>query len=179
MRLEAVGYGAGGRELEGRANVLRLWAGERIADRAGVMTQIETNIDDLNPEVYAYVQEKLFAEGAADVWFTPIQMKKNRPAVLLSVLCPPEREEACVRVLLRETSTLGVRVSEVWRHEAARETLAFESSLGPAEVKVKRLPGEPPRVAPEYEACRRLAERTGLPLTEVYRIVQREAEERL
>lgn len=179
MRLEAVGYGAGARDIEGRANVLRLWAGERIADRAGVMTQIETNIDDLNPEVYAFVLEKLFAEGAADVWFTPIQMKKNRPAVLLSVLCPPEREEACVRVLLRETSTLGVRVSEVRRHEAARETLAFESSLGPAEVKVKRLPGEPPRVAPEYEACRRLADATGLPLTEVYRIVQREAEERL
>jgi uncharacterized protein (TIGR00299 family) protein len=179
MRLESVGYGAGARDIEGRPNVLRLWAGERIADRRGVMTQIETNIDDLNPEIYAYAQEKLFEAGAADVWFTPIQMKKNRPAVLLSVLCPPEREDACVRVLLRETSTLGVRVSEVRRHEAARETLAFESSLGPAEVKVKRLDGEPPRVAPEYESCRRLAEKSGLPLTEVYRIVQREAEGRL
>ncbi len=178
MRIESVGYGAGAREMEGRPNVLRLWVGER-GDRVGVMALIETNIDDLNPEVYAYVQERLFAAGAADVWFTPIQMKKNRPAVLLSVLCPLEREEACVRVLLRETSTLGVRVTEVRRHEAARETLAFESSLGPAEVKVKRLPGEPPRVAPEYESCRRLAEATGLPLTEVYRIVQREAEQRL
>ncbi len=178
MRIESVGYGAGAREVEGRPNVLRLWVGER-GDRVGVMALIETNIDDLNPEVYAYVQERLFAAGAADVWFTPIQMKKNRPAVLLSVLCPLEREEACVRVLLRETSTLGVRVTEVRRHEAARETLAFESSLGPAEVKVKRLPGEPPRVAPEYESCRRLAEATGLPLTEVYRIVQREAEQRL
>ncbi|HXF51191.1 MAG TPA: nickel pincer cofactor biosynthesis protein LarC [Dehalococcoidia bacterium] len=179
MRLERVGYGAGAREVEGRPNVLRLWVGERVDDRAGTMLQIETNIDDLNPEVYGYVQERLFAAGAADVWFTPIQMKKNRPAVLLAALCPPEREEACVRALLRETSTLGVRVSEVRRHEAARETMAFESSLGPAEVKVKRLPGEAPRVAPEYESCRRLAEATGLPLVEVYRIVQREAEERL
>lgn len=179
MRLEAVGYGAGGREIEGRPNVLRLWLGERIENRAATMVQIETNIDDLNPEVYGYVQERLFAAGAADVWFTPIQMKKNRPAVLLSVLCLRESEHGCVDILLRETSTLGVRVSEVRRHEAARETLAFESSLGPAEVKVKRLPGEPPRVAPEYEACRRLAKATGLPLTEVYRIVQREAEQRL
>lgn len=179
LRLERVGYGAGARELEGRPNVLRLWVGERIAERGGTMLQIETNIDDLNPELYAYVQERLFAAGAADVWFTPIQMKKNRPAVLLAALCPPEHEAACVGVLLRETSTLGVRVSEVRRHEAARETMAFESSLGPAEVKLKRLPGEPPRVSPEFESCRRLAEATGLPLVEVYRIVQREAEERL
>ena len=127
------------------------------------MLLVETNIDDMNPEIYGYVQEQLFAAGAADVWLQPVQMKKNRPGVMLSVLCDAEREDAIAYVLLRETSTLGVRVSPVSRHEAAREVLEFESSLGPAAVKVKRLPGEPPRVAPEYEACRRLAERHGPP----------------
>ncbi len=95
------------------------------------------------------------------------------------MLCSAEREEAITRVLLRETSTLGVRVSEVSRHEAQRESMEFESSLGPAAVKIKRLPGEPPRVAPEYEACRSIAEARGLPLAEVYRIIEREALERL
>ncbi len=178
MRVEAVGYGAGGRDPTGRANALRLWLGESV-DTAATMVQIDTNIDDMNPEVYGYVQELLFAAGAADVWFQPIQMKKNRPGALLSILCAPELEDACARILLRETSTLGVRVSEVRRHEAEREVMTFQSSLGEAQVKVKRLPGERPRVAPEYESCRRLAQASGLPLVEVYRIVQREAEERL
>ena len=111
------------------------------------MLLVETNIDDMNPELYEYVQQKLFAAGAADVWLQSVQMKKNRPGVLLSALCPPEREDAIAATLLRETSTLGVRVSAVRRHEAAREILEFESSLGPAAVKVKRLPGEAPRVA--------------------------------
>jgi hypothetical protein len=143
------------------------------------MLLIETNIDDMNPEIYGYVQERLFDAGAADVWFQPIQMKKNRPGVMLSVLCSAEREDAVAALLLRETSTLGVRVSAVSRHEAQRESFEFESSLGPAAVKVKRLPGEPPRIAPEYEACRRIAEARALPIAEVYRVVEREARERL
>jgi hypothetical protein len=102
-------------------------------------------------------------------------MKKNRPATLLSVLCPHDREEAVVGLLLRETSTLGVRISEVGRREARRENLEFESSLGPATVKVKRLEGDEAQVSPEYEACRRLALQHGLPLAEVYRIVTEEA----
>jgi len=177
MALRAVGYGAGARDLEGRPNVLRLWLGEALA-RPATMLLIETNIDDMSAELFGYAQERLFAAGAADVWFAPIQMKKNRPGVLLSTLCPVERESAVVEVLLRETSTLGVRVREVSRHEAARETFEFESSLGPAAAKVKRLPGLT-AVAPEYEACARLARERGLPLSEVYRIVQREAEQRL
>jgi uncharacterized protein (DUF111 family) len=143
------------------------------------MLLVETNIDDMNPEIYGYVQERLFAAGAADVWFQPIQMKKNRPGVMLSVLCGADREDAIAGVLLRETSTLGVRVSAVSRHEAQRESFEFESSLGAAAVKVKRLPGEAPRVAPEYDACRRIAEARGLPLAEVYRVVEREALARL
>ena len=179
MTVSTVGYGAGARDLEGRPNVLRLWLGQTLAGRPATMLLIETNIDDMNPELYGYAQERLFEAGAADVWFVPIQMKKNRPGVLLSVLCPIEREEAIVGTLLRETSTLGVRVREVARHEAERETLEFESSLGPAAVKVKRLPGQAPVIAPEYEPCARLARERGLPLSEVYRIVQDEAQRHL
>jgi len=119
------------------------------------------------------------ATGAADAWFTPIQMKKGRPGVTLSLICSESKEEALATLLLRETSTLGVRVRPVHRWEAGREVLEFESTLGPAAVKVKRLPGEAPRVAPEFEACKRLAEKTGRPLAEVYRIVQAEGESRV
>jgi uncharacterized protein (TIGR00299 family) protein len=175
MRLERVGYGAGGRDPAGRPNVLRVWLGEtELPGRR--MRVIETNIDDMTAELLAYTQEALMAAGAADVWFTPIQMKKSRPATMLSVLCQEALESALVTLLLRETSTLGVRVRDVARYEAEREVFEFESSLGPVAVKVKRLPGEPPRVAPEYEVCRAIAQSRGLPLAEVYRVVASEAE---
>lgn len=180
MTVRAVGHGAGGRDPDGWPNILRLWVGE--AERGAArpaMTLVETNIDDMNPEILAYVVDRLLAAGAVDAWLQPIQMKKSRAGVLLSALCAPEREDEIAGLILRETSTLGVRVREVRRHEAQRESLEFESSIGPAAVKVKRLPGEPPRVAPEYEACRRLAESTGRPLIEVYSIVEREALARL
>ncbi|HZP57910.1 MAG TPA: nickel pincer cofactor biosynthesis protein LarC [Dehalococcoidia bacterium] len=180
MTVRRVGTGAGGRDPEGWPNVLRLWLGEAAepAPRPRMLL-IETNIDDMSPEIYGYVLERLFAAGAADAWLQPVQMKKNRPGVLVSVLCAPEREHDVARVLLRETSTLGVRVTPVSRHEAQREVFEFESSLGPAAVKVKRIPGDPPRVAPEYEHCRALAARHDMPLADVYRIVEREALERL
>jgi hypothetical protein len=140
------------------------------------MLVIETNLDDTPAEVLGYVQERLFEAGAADVWFLPAQMKKNRPGTLVSVLCSADREDAIAGILLRETSTLGVRVHEVRRHELRREIVPFESSLGPARYKVKYLDGERPRVSPEYEDCRRLALEHGLPLTEVYRRLMEEAE---
>jgi len=175
MRVTKVGYGAGSRDFEGRPNVLRLWLGEILPVATASMLLVETNIDDMSPELLGYVQGRLFAAGAADVWFTPIQMKKNRPATKLSALCSIEKEDAIVGVLLRESSTLGVRVTEVRRHEAEREVITFPSSLGTAVVKVKRWQGEPPQLSPEYESCRRLAEELSLPLAEVYRIVQEEA----
>jgi uncharacterized protein (TIGR00299 family) protein len=176
MTLERIGYGAGTRDPADRPNVLRLWIGETAGKATRPMVVIETNIDDMTGEMLAYAVEKLLAAGAADAWMTPVQMKKGRPGVVLSVICSEADEEKLARLLLRETSTLGVRVRPVHRWEAEREVLEFESSLGPAAVKVKRMPGEPPTVAPEYEACRRLAERTGLPLADVYRVVQAEAE---
>jgi hypothetical protein len=179
MTLDKVGCGAGSRNPAGRPNVLRLWLGEELAASRNAVLLVETNIDDMSAELLGYVQERLFAAGAADVWFTPIFMKKNRPATMLSLLCAVEREETVVRVLLEETSTLGVRVREVRRHEAQRETFEFESSLGPACVKVKRLPGKKAQVSPEYEACRQLALERDLPLAEVYRTVEAEARSRL
>jgi uncharacterized protein (TIGR00299 family) protein len=179
MLVERVSYGAGGRDPEGWPNVLRLWIGDVMEAAQPAMLLVETNIDDMNPEIAGYVQEKLLAAGAADAWLQPIQMKKNRPGLLLSVLCSHDREHDIARIILRETSTLGMRVTPVRRHEAQREVFEFESSIGPAAVKVKRLPGEPPRVAPEYEACRKLAASRDLPLIEVYSIIEREALERL
>ncbi len=176
MTLERVGYGAGSRDLPDRPNVLRLWLGQEVARGTRPMILLETNVDDMTGEMLGYVLEKLLAGGAADAWLTPIQMKKGRPGVVLAVICAEAEEEALARLLLRETSTLGVRVRPVHRWEAEREVVEFESSLGPTAVKVKRLPDEPPRVAPEYEACKRLAESGGLPLAEVYRIVQVEGE---
>jgi uncharacterized protein (TIGR00299 family) protein len=179
MTVETLGYGAGARDLDGRPNVLRLWSGTALAGRVGTMQLIETNIDDMNPEVFGYIQERLLDLGAADVWLQPVQMKKNRPGVMLSVLCAHELEDVAVGLILSETSTLGVRVRQVERHEAAREEFTFESSLGAAAVKVKRLPGRAPVCSPEYEVCAGLARRHRLPLLEVYRIVQNEALARL
>lgn len=179
MTVEGVGYGAGTRDPEGRPNVLRLWLGEvEVGRGTRPMLLLETNIDDMTPEMLAYAQSKLMAEGAADAWLSPVTMKKGRAAVVLSVLCHEADEERIVRLVLRETSTLGVRVRPVRRWEADREVLEFESSLGHAVVKVKRLPGEAPRFSLEYESARTIAEATGRPIAEVYRIVEREARER-
>jgi uncharacterized protein (TIGR00299 family) protein len=180
MRLVGVGSGAGTRDIPGRPNILRLFLGDTdAAARTRTMLLVETNIDDMPGEAFGYVQERLLAAGAADVWFTPIQMKKNRPAVMLSVLCRPELEAAIVALLLSESTTLGMRVQEVRRHEADRDVVHFTSSLGLAAVKVKRLPGQAPRIAPEYDDCRALALSHGLPLAEVYAIVAREAQAEL
>ena len=179
LRIERTGYGAGGRDPAGRPNVLRLWLGE-TTDAGGLelrdLVVAETNIDDMNPEIYGWLLERLFAAGALDAWLAPITMKKGRPGVTVQALGPPAAEAALVQTLLRESSTLGVRVRTVRRYAAPRESLSFASSLGEARVKVKRLPGEPPRAAPEYEDCAALAAAHGLPLLDVYRTVALEAE---
>ena len=174
IALERIGYGIGTRDSEAIPNVLALWLGEAVDGERGLLL-IETNIDDMSPEICGYVMERLFAAGAADVWFTPIQMKKNRPAIMLSVLAHPESEAAIVETLLRETSTMGLRVRAVDRHHAMREVIAFDSSLGRIDLKVKRIRGEIAGIHPEYEDCRRIAIERGIPLQEVYRIVIDEA----
>ena len=180
IALRTVGYGAGGRDTPGRPNVVRAWLGDVTATAAvRTMLVVETNIDDMNPELYGWVLERLFAAGAVDAWCTPISMKKNRPAVMLQAICPPHVEAAVVQTMLRETTTLGVRVSEVRRYEAGRESFLFRSSLGEVRVKVKRLSNEPPHAAPEYEDCRTIALATGKPLIDIYRVIAAEAQQQL
>jgi uncharacterized protein (TIGR00299 family) protein len=167
--VDRVGYGAGDRELADRPNLLRVLLGERAAE-VGVdsLLLLETNLDDLNPELYEHVMERLFAEGARDVFFAPIHMKKNRPAVLLSVLADLTRREALVRVLFDETSTLGVRVSPVERLRIERESREIETRFGRVRVKIGKSPGGVVNVAPEYEDCKRVANAAGVPLKLVY-----------
>jgi uncharacterized protein (DUF111 family) len=128
----------------------------------------------MNPQIYGYLMEKLLEEKAADVWFVPIQMKKNRPAVMLSVLAPGGLEDRLTGIIMRETSTLGVRSRRVSRHTAHREIIELETSLGMAHAKVKRF-GDFMAVTPEYEDCRRIARERNLPLQEVSRTVEAEA----
>ncbi len=180
MSIERVGYGLGERESRHYPNVLALWIGEETgAARVADLSLIETNIDDISPEILGYVQERLFDLGARDVWFSPIQMKKNRPATMLSALVPVDLESEAVTLVMRETSTLGVRVREAARYEADRKIVEVDTSLGRVKVKVKRLDGANVAVAPEYESCRRIAVDRNMPLQDVYRVVQSEASEKL
>jgi pyridinium-3,5-bisthiocarboxylic acid mononucleotide nickel chelatase len=164
MSIDRIGIGAGQRDCEW-PNVARLWLGR---GEAGPVVRIETNIDDMNPQFYASVSERLFEHGALDVWLTPVQMKKGRPGVVLSVLAPKARESELCEVLLRETTTLGVRVQDVRRHEAARELRSVETPYGTVQMKVKRLGGQPVSASPEYEDCRRLADEHGVSVRAVH-----------
>ncbi|MHB0987658.1 MAG: nickel pincer cofactor biosynthesis protein LarC [Bellilinea sp.] len=165
MNLKQVGIGAGRRDLEW-PNVLRALMGTQD-EASGTHLEIETNIDDMNPQIYGHVMAKLFQAGALDVYFTPIFMKKNRPATRLSVIARKEDELILCNLLLRETSTLGVRVKPIWRREAEREMRAIETCYGPVPVKLKILDGDIIQATPEFDACVRLAEQAGVPVTRV------------
>jgi uncharacterized protein (TIGR00299 family) protein len=178
MTLSAVGYGAGGRDLP-IPNLLRLLVGDQAAPDGAVtetLTLLETNIDDLNPEIYDYVMARLFDAGALDVFLSPIQMKKNRPATLLRAMCRPDDANALMSILYAETSTLGVREQLVTRHCLERAIHTVETPYGPVRVKVAGWGDEHLKAAPEYEDCRRLAEVSGAPLREVYRAAEVAAE---
>jgi pyridinium-3,5-bisthiocarboxylic acid mononucleotide nickel chelatase len=166
MTLERIGTGAGQKDCPW-PNVARLWLGKFEA--RGAMVQLETNIDDMNPQLYAAVSDKLFAAGAKDVWFTPIHMKKNRPAVLLSALGTSASEAALSRVIMEETTTLGVRVHALQdRHEARREMRQVETPYGAVHVKLKWVDEQAAGAMPEYEDCRALAESAKVPVRSVY-----------
>ncbi len=159
FEIERVGYGAGSKEFSDRPNVLRLMLGaERAALDADAMVQIETNIDDLNPQIYEHLAERLFAAGARDVTLTPTIMKKGRPGVTLSVLAEPSRCEQLAAVIFAETSTIGLRFHPVSRLKLGREIVKVATRWGEIPVKVSRAQaGAVPTISPEYEDCRRAA----------------------
>lgn len=169
MSIEAVGYGAGTRSLPDRPNLLRAILGREARPCPhDEMTIIETNIDDSSPEIYDYVMERLFEAGARDVWLTPIQMKKNRPATELRVLAEPGAAQVLAGIILRETSAIGVRLFDVRRLVLEREQITVSTPFGPVIVKRSVSPDGSVNLAPEYEDCKRLARQSSVPLKTVY-----------
>lgn len=168
-----IGYGIGHRDAP-IPNVLRACLGE-LPKESGEQSELcvlECNIDDMNPECYDYILERLFAAGANDVWLAPVLMKKNRPATLLSVLCVPVLEPVLTELLLVETTTLGVRRYPVARTTLVRETARVVTRYGQVAVKIAHLRGRPLRGKPEYEDCKRLALERGVPIHAVYAAVR-------
>ena len=163
---QAVGYGAGRRDLEAIPNLLRLRLGERVSAGERVLL-IEANIDDMNPEVYGYLFDRLLEQGASDVYATPVLMKKGRPGNVLSVLAPADRLDVLAEVVLRETTTIGLRYYGVERRVLERQIRTVATPYGEVNVKFSCLEGRR-RAAPEYEDCARLAQQHQVPLLSVY-----------
>jgi pyridinium-3,5-bisthiocarboxylic acid mononucleotide nickel chelatase len=186
IRLEASGYGAGTLRPD-FPNVLRVLIGDedpvsgvdRTRPDASGELVLETNIDDLNPELYSYVLERLFDAGAQDAWLTPIAMKKGRPAVTISVLCSPQRQDAVRQVLFRETGTLGVRTAAVNKQALEREWLTVDTRYGGVRVKIGTMDGKTVTVAPEFEDCVRVAREAGVPARDIYEEATRLARDAL
>ena len=180
MVVHRTGYGAGHKDFERWPNVLCVWLGEtNTPAKDSDLVLLETNIDDMNPEIYGYLMDRLFERGALDVWFTPIYMKKNRPATMVSVIIARILEPEAVSILMKETSTLGVRTRSLSRHSAERTSFGFKSSFGDVQVKIKRFEGKITSISPEYEYCSRIAIEKSIPLHEIYRILEHEAREQL
>jgi uncharacterized protein (TIGR00299 family) protein len=179
MTIECVGHGAGTRNLSEQPNILRVFVGtaspvreDRRYDTDQVVV-LETNLDDVPAEVIGYCYDLLFAAGALDVFTTPIFMKKNRPGVLLSVLCPESAAAAVEDVLFRETTTLGVRRHRATRHKLQRKEHTVETPWGPVRGKLGWREGEAPVFSPEYDDCARVAREHKIPLREVHDVAQR------
>ena len=166
LKLEHTGYGAGTREYEKFPNVLRVLIGETgdAQHHETRLWMLETNVDDMSPQVFGHVMERAFELGALDCYFTPIQMKKNRPGVLLSVLCREDEREKLLDLLFSETTTLGIRSYQVNRRALERRTVRVETQYGPIDVKVAALNGHIVKQMPEYEQCRQAARNANVPL---------------
>jgi uncharacterized protein (TIGR00299 family) protein len=168
IKTEKTGYGAGTREYDDFPNVLRVLLGETEAESdTGAderLWMIETNLDDMSPQIIGHVMDRVFELGALDCYFTPVQMKKNRPGVLLSVQCGPEEREAVMKLLFTETTTLGVRSYEVERRALRRSMVRVETQYGPIDVKVAHLNGQVVNEMPEFEQCRKAAVTADVPL---------------
>jgi uncharacterized protein (DUF111 family) len=168
MHLRRVGYGAGSRDFPDFPNVLRVLIGE--ADSTAPSRRvvvIEAEIDDMNPQIFGVLMDRLLAGGALDVFYTPIQMKKNRPGTLLSIVAPPDAREPLAALVFRETTTTGVRYTEMQRECLDRETVIVETPFGRVRIKVARRNGEVLNAAPEFDECVRIAAETGRPVKDV------------
>src|SRR5215831_9826650 len=173
MRIESTGYGAGTRNPKGFPNALRVLLGEiEIAAADETLLMIETNIDDMSPQVFGHVMERAFVLGALDCYLTQTQMKKNRPGTQLSILCRPGYREKCLALLFSETTTLGARTYEVQRRALARETVRVETQFGAIDVKVARGHNGHVNVMPEFEQCRAAAAAANVPLRDVQEAVR-------
>jgi pyridinium-3,5-bisthiocarboxylic acid mononucleotide nickel chelatase len=171
MTVSAIGYGAGTADLEGQPNVLRIMIGE-AAEKAvpghdEEIVVIEANLDDMNPQIYGYFLEKALAAGALDVYTTPVQMKKNRPGTLLTVLCRPADTNSLMSLIFAETTTFGARSYRAQRRALPRESVNVKTSYGDVRIKVSRVNGRILHVAPEYDDCRKLAVEKNVPLQRV------------
>ena len=182
-----IGYGAGSADLSEKANVLRILIGETAVSEPGEhwdapITVIETNVDDMSPQIYGYFAERALAAGALDVFSTAVQMKKNRPGLLVTILVEPAKVAALIDLVFRETTTLGVRTHEVRRKILDREFVLVATPFGEVQMKVSRMNGTVLNAAPEYEDCQRIATEKGIPLKQVIAAAtfefQRQAEKR-
>jgi len=172
MTLRAVGYGAGSADFTEKANVLRILIGENATSEAGEhwdapVSVIETNLDDMSPQIYGYFVEKALAAGALDVFSTAVQMKKNRPGVLLTILCESAHTAKMMDLVFRETTTIGVRTYDVRRKVLDREIVRVETQFGEVRMKISRMNGSVLNATPEYDDCQRLAAEKGIPLKQV------------
>jgi len=168
MSMSRIAYGAGNKDLPGQPNVLRLMIGEPVsAYEEDTSIVIESNIDDMNPQIYGHLIDTLMAKGAHDVYLTPIIMKKGRPAILLSVLTDKAKGTEILDTIFRETTSIGVRIQEVGRKKLSREVREIETSYGKIRIKISKRGDEIMTITPEYEDCKKLAEEKQVPLKTV------------
>src|SRR5215471_566763 len=171
MSVSAIGYGAGTADLEGQPNVVRIMIGEAtektVAGFDEEIAVIEANLDDMNPQIYGYFLEKALVAGALDVYSTPVQMKKNRPGILLTLLCQPHDTDALMDLVFTETTTFGARTYRAQRRALPRESVNVHTQFGDVRVKISRVNGHIRHAAPEFEDCKRLAEAKHVPLQQV------------
>jgi len=168
MKIDNIGYGAGQRDLP-IPNLLRVSIGViKNAYQEDVVSLIQTNIDDMNPELYEHIVDRLFREGALDVFLTPIQMKRTRPATMLSVIAGQEKMEKMLEIIFDETTTLGIRISKIKRRKLNRENRKVSTKYGKIEVKIGKHDGVVKNISPSYEECRKIATHLKIPLKKVY-----------
>jgi uncharacterized protein (DUF111 family) len=168
MKIQKSGYGAGSHVIKEHANLLRIIVGDAEGKGGHKVVLVEANIDDMNPEFYDHVMDSLFNAGALDVYLTSITMKKNRPAVKVSVLSPPDMQEAISEILMTETTTFGVRFCEMDRVVLDRQLMQVNTPYGKISIKVGSRDGKIVSVSPEYDSCKQIARKKKVPLKMVY-----------